>query len=164
MPQFLGNWKYGIPNNFLHLGCHLLGIAIQTPSLKASASYTTSSLSHSAVAGYELSPPQLPPWPSGCESETVPGHPAQLCFFSLVSGRWKSSHLMLWFPLLDAVEIAMGLHESFPRTVVEVSWKSDLTSVQTWPACPQKCCGHLWWFAGPLKILHISLGCVAKIM
>lgn len=44
------------------------------------------------VVGYELSPPQLPPWPSCCESEIVPGHPDWLCFFSLV---WEMKILTL---------------------------------------------------------------------
>lgn len=166
----LKNASLRLPNKFFRLGCHLLGAAMQTPSLKALASYTMNICQQPLspvlvlVAGYELSPPQLPPRMSCCEPEIVPGHPAQLCLFSLVSGRWKSSHFMLWFPLSDTVEIAMGLHESFPRTGMGVSWKLDLTSVQIWPACPQKCCGHLWRFAEPLKTVHINFGCMAKIM
>lgn len=99
MPHFVGIWKYRIPNKFFCLGCHLLGAAMQTPSLKALASYTMNICQQPlspvlvVVAGYELSPPQLPPRMSCCEYEIVPGHPAQLCLF--LSGVWEVKILTL---------------------------------------------------------------------
>lgn len=166
MPHFVSIWKYRIPSKLSswmlpvrssHADTKFEGISLLYHEYLSAASVTSVAFGCWISAQPSSMAVMLWIWNSSW-------HPTRLCFFSLVSWRWKSSHLMLWFPLPDTVEIAMELHESFPRTVVGVSWKLDLTTLQTWPAGPQKCCGYLWWFAGTLKILHISLGCMAKIM
>lgn len=168
MPHFVGIWQYRRPNKFFHLS--------PVRSSHADTKFEGISLLYHE----HLSAASLTSVGSGCWVWTQPSSAASLAVMLwiwndsgpscltllLVSGRWKFSHLVLWFPLSGTGNnhgTPWVLSQNWGGSELEVRLDQcpDLTSLSPEVLWSGR---RLWWFAEPLKTLHINFGCMAKIM